>query len=41
MFPGKINVNLQSKIRDATKRDEHSSKLMPKSPHTAQDAILK
>ena len=41
MFPGKINVNLRSKIRDATKRDEHSSKLMPKSPHTAQDAILK
>ena len=37
----KINVNLRSKIRDANKRDEHSSKLVPKSTHTAQDAILK
>ena len=40
-LPGKFNVNLQSKIRDANKRDEHSSKLVPKSLHTAQDAILK
>ena len=38
---GKINVNMQGKIRDADKRDKHSSKLVPKSPHTAQDAILK
>ena len=38
---GKINVNLQSKIRDANKPDEHSSKLVPKSTHTAQDVILK
>ena len=28
-------------MRDANKRDEHSSKLIPKSTHTAQDAILK
>ena len=40
-LPGNINVNLRSKIRDASKRDKHSSKLVPKSPHTAQDAILK
>ena len=40
-LPGKINVNLRSKLTDANKRDEHSSKLVPKSPHTAQDAILK
>ena len=40
-LPGKINVNMQGKIRDADKRDKHSSKLVPKSPHTAQDAILK
>ena len=37
----KINVNLRSKIRDTNKRDEYSSKLVPKSTHTAQDAILK
>ena len=41
LFSGKINENLPSKIRDANKRDEHSSKLIPKSTHTAQDAILK
>ena len=41
MSTGKINVNLQSKIRDASKRDKHSSKLVPKSLHTAQDVILK
>ena len=40
-LPGKINVILRSKIRDAKKRDEPSSKLVPKSPHTAQNAILK
>ena len=39
--PGEININLQSKIRDANKHDKHSSKLVPKSPHTAQDPILK
>ena len=33
-LPGKINVNLRSKIRDANKCDEHSSKLVRKSPHT-------
>ena len=38
---GKINVNLRSKIRDENKRDEHSSKLVSKSTHTTQDAILK
>ena len=40
-LPGNINVNLRRKIRDASKRDKHNSKLVPKSPHTAQDAILK
>ena len=43
-LPGKINVNLLGKIRDANKRDEPSSKLVPKSTHTAQNlkfAILK
>ena len=34
-------TNLQSKIRDANKRETHSRKLIPKSPHTAQDSILK
>ena len=38
---GKINISLQSKVRDASKPDKHSSKLICKSPHTAQDAILK
>ena len=28
-------------IRDANKHDKPSSKLVPKSTHTAQDAILK
>ena len=41
MSTGKISINLRSKIRDANKCDKHSSKLVPKSPHTAQDAILK
>ena len=27
--PGKINTNLQSKIRDTNTRDERSSKLVP------------
>ena len=37
----KITVHLGSKTRDANKRDEHNSKLVLKSTHTAQDAILK
>ena len=37
----KINVNLWNKVRDASKRGKHSSKLVPKSIHAAQDAILK
>ena len=37
----RINVNLRSKVRDANKRDEHSSRLVPKSTHTAQNTILK
>ena len=32
---------MRNKTRDANKRDEHSSKLVPKSPYTVQDAILK
>ena len=36
-----VNVNLRNKIRDGNKRDEHSSKLVPSSTHTPQDAILK
>ena len=46
-LPGKIKVNLRSKVRDANKSDDNSSKLVPKylstckSPHTAQDAILR
>ena len=31
--PEKFNVNFRSKIRDAMKRDERSSKLVPKSFH--------
>ena len=38
---GKINVNLQNKIRDANKCDKHSSKLVSKPSHAAQDAFLK
>ena len=40
-LPGKISVNLRSKIRDVNKGDEHSSKFVPKSPQTKQDAIFK
>ena len=38
-LPG--NADLQSKIRDANKGDEYSSKLVPKSQYEAQDAFLK
>ena len=31
--PVKINTNMWSKIRDTSKRHEHSSKLVPKALH--------
>ena len=30
-LPGKINADLWNKIRDASKGDDHSTKLVPKS----------
>ena len=41
MSPGRTNINLQTKIRDPNKPEKHSSELVLKFPHTAQDAILK
>ena len=38
-LPSKINADLQSKIRDAKKGDEYSSKLVPKSPYAVQDTF--
>ena len=38
IFQG-LRANLQSKIKDANKRDKYSSKLVPKSQNAATDAF--
>ena len=40
-FVGVCSWETNKLIRDASKRGEHSSKLLLKFTHTAQDAILK
>ena len=39
--PGKINANLRSKINDVSKRDEHSSTLVPKYLHIEHMMVFK